>query len=286
MIRILSLCGKSGRGLSDKQLRKESNADVSVLAEAINKLLASESIQILRQGSQLLYRIPGEDKNKGADDEERVVYAIIADAGNKGIWLRDIRFKSNLSMTALNKVIKAMEGKKAIKAVKSVTASKKKVYMLYNLDPDRTVTGGAWYSSDQDFEAEFVDVLSQTCISYLSERQEKAKSLPLAAARLRSASVTCDEVLEYIDTLKISKVKLSKDEIDTILQSLIYDGQVEQTAISSSGGTPVKAYRLTRGFVQTTGFMHMPCAVCPVMSDCRDDGPITPITCVYFSDWF
>ena len=32
--------------------------------------------------------------------------------------------------------------------------------MLYHLEPDRSVTGGAWYS-DQDFESEFVDILNQ-----------------------------------------------------------------------------------------------------------------------------
>ena len=48
-------------------------------------------------------------------------------------------------------------------------ASKKKVYMLYNLEPDRSVTGGAWYS-DQDFESEFVDVLNQQCFKFLQQK--------------------------------------------------------------------------------------------------------------------
>ena len=38
--------------------------------------------------------------------------------------------------------------------------------MLYNLEPDHSVTGGAWYS-DQDFETEFVEILNQQC--YRSE---------------------------------------------------------------------------------------------------------------------
>ena len=48
-------------------------------------------------------------------------------------------------------------------------AGKKKVYMLYNLDPDSTVTGGAWYS-DQDFESEFVDILNQQCYKFLLQK--------------------------------------------------------------------------------------------------------------------
>lgn len=41
--------------------------------------------------------------------------------------------------------------------------------MLYNLEPDRSVTGGAWYS-DQDFESEFVEVLNQQCFKFLEQR--------------------------------------------------------------------------------------------------------------------
>ena len=37
--------------------------------------------------------------------------------------------------------MKSLETKKLIKSVKCVNATKKKVYMLYDLEPDRTVTG-------------------------------------------------------------------------------------------------------------------------------------------------
>lgn len=48
-------------------------------------------------------------------------------------------------------------------------AGKRKVYMLYNLEPDSSVTGGAWYS-DQDFEAEFVDILNDQCFKFLQQK--------------------------------------------------------------------------------------------------------------------
>lgn len=41
--------------------------------------------------------------------------------------------------------------------------------MLYNLEPDRSVTGGAWYS-DQDFESEFVEILNQQCHKFLVKK--------------------------------------------------------------------------------------------------------------------
>jgi hypothetical protein len=54
-------------------------------------------------------------------------------------------------------------------------ASKKKVYMLYDVEPAQSVTGGAWYS-DQDFESEFVEVLNQQCFKFLEQRVYYYKS--------------------------------------------------------------------------------------------------------------
>ena len=106
---------------------------------------------------------------KGFEVEERLVYQIIEDSGNKGIWIRDIRIKSNLGQTHIAKIVKTLESKKLIKSVKSVQASKKKVYMLYDVTPDESLTGGAWYS-DQEFESEFVEVLNQHCYKFLQRK--------------------------------------------------------------------------------------------------------------------
>jgi DNA-directed RNA polymerase III subunit RPC6 len=57
------------------------------------------------------------------DPEEKVIYKLIAAAGNKGVWLRDIRQASNLPMTQVTKLLKVLEGKKIVKAIKSVSVS-------------------------------------------------------------------------------------------------------------------------------------------------------------------
>ena len=108
-------------------------------------------------------------KTKGFEREEKLVYQIVEDSGNKGIWIRDIRIRSNLPNTQISKILKTLESKKLIKSVKSVQASKRRVYMLYDLTPDESLTGGAWYS-DQDFESEFVDVLNQKCLHFLQQK--------------------------------------------------------------------------------------------------------------------
>ena len=178
-------------------------------AQAINKLLAQGFFALFKQGETLLYRLKDPSKAKtakGADNEEKIVYTIIEEAGNKGIWIRDIRFKSNLMLTQLNKILKSLETKKFIKAVKSVAAGKKKVYMLNNLEPDRSVTGGAWYQ-DQDFEAEFVEILNQQCYRFLEQKRDSTKDYlngPIAEKNATFAS--SKEVWKFITDLGISKV--------------------------------------------------------------------------------
>ena len=85
---------------------------------------------------------------------------------NLGIWVKEIRTRSNLQLTQLNKVLKSLESKKSIKSVKPVTDSKKKVYMLFDIKPDSSLTGGAWYS-ENDFETEFVDILGRQTLTFL-----------------------------------------------------------------------------------------------------------------------
>ena len=50
--------------------------------------------------------------------------------------------------------------------MKPVNDSKKKIYMVYDLKPDSSLTGGAWYG-ENDFETEFVDILGRQTLTFL-----------------------------------------------------------------------------------------------------------------------
>ncbi|CAG2117973.1 unnamed protein product, partial [Medioppia subpectinata] len=253
-----------------------------VRADAVNQLLAQNKIEICKQGNQLLFRIKDNNTTKGM-----IVYSIVEKASNKGIWIRDIRFQSNLSQTQLNKVLKNMETKKLIKSVKSVTASKKKVYMLNDIEPDRSVTGGSWYSGS-DYESEFIEVLAQQCLRFLWEKSNKAKESDLnPISRQKNSFVTSAEVLNFIKDLGISKVELSVDDIESILNTLIFDGKVDKhVSLDSTGKDTNKLYRYIESLGKDTGFMRMPCSVCPVYKDCHMDSLISPLKCLYLKEWF
>ncbi|XP_032103985.1 DNA-directed RNA polymerase III subunit RPC6 isoform X4 [Sapajus apella] len=215
--RIIELCHQFPHGITDQVIQNEMpHIEAQQRAVAINRLLSMGQLDLLRSNTGLLYRIKDSQnagsisfflsKMKGSDNQEKLVYQIIEDAGNKGIWSRDIRYKSNLPLTEINKILKNLESKKLIKAVKSVAASKKKVYMLYNLQPDRSVTGGAWYS-DQDFESEFVEVLNQQCFKFLQSKAEAARESKQNPMIQRNSSfASSHEVWKYICELGISKV--------------------------------------------------------------------------------
>jgi len=283
--RIIALARTKPKGISDKDISTEiPNLEPSQKAQIINRLLSQGYIDLFKQGGSLLYRLKDPSKAKtakGADNEEKIVYSIIEDAGNKGIWMREIRFKSNLMPTQLNKILKNLETKKFIKAVKSVAASKKKVYMLYNLEPDRSVTGGAWYQ-DQDFEAEFVDVLNQQCFRFLEQKREETKvckSGPIAARNVTFAS--SKEVWKFISDLGVSKVKLSVEDLEMILNTLVYDGKVER--ILAPDGNNL--YRAIQPLLISPGLIKTPCGLCPVRKNCCDAGDVTPIKCQYITEW-
>ncbi len=179
-------------------------------------------------------------------------------------------------------MLKALKSKKLIKEVKSVNSTRKIVYMLYDLEPDSSITGGAWYS-EQEFESEFVEILNQQCYRFLHQRLETAKrdvavEGPLAVRNASHASA--DDVLDYISNLGISKVTLKTSDIEAILNTLIFDGKVEKDVSAST-------YRAVEALLPTPGLMRVPCGGCPNIKSCSVDGggKVTPTKCVYMKDW-
>lgn len=61
-----------------------------------------------------------------------------------GVWTRDLKVRTNLAQPQVTKMLKALEGKSLIKSVKNVNNPSRKLYMLFELEPSREITGGAW----------------------------------------------------------------------------------------------------------------------------------------------
>ena len=61
-------------------------------------------------------------------------------------------------------------------------------------------------------------------------------------------------------------MNLSVKDMESILDTLIYDGKAELSARSSGGsdGGSVKIYRAIQPLTDTSGLVKTPCGVCPV----------------------
>lgn len=214
--KILELLTSKPDGVSNKEFQTQlSSFTPQEQLSAINELLSSNRIELLQKGNELVYRFKDvKSSTQEMDNDEAVIYSIIEASKNTGIWTKDIRTKSNLAMQPLNKLLKTMESRKLIKSVKSVAASKKKVYMLYDIEPARSVTGGAWYQ-DSDFETEFVDVLNSQCLKFLNDKRLAAqRSTEGPQSVLLKSYCSVKDVHEFIKNLQISKIDLSEDDLE------------------------------------------------------------------------
>lgn len=302
--RILELCAQNPDGINDvilqhgmPQISKEQRL------AALNRLLSLGKLDLLKSAQLgIVYRLkdnldPSSLTGSNSDMDEKLVYTVIKESGNKGIWIRDISTKTNVKSTVLNKTLKSLESKKLIKPVASVNANKKKVYMLYDLEPDRSITGGAWYSG-KEFESEFVEILNEQCYHYLCDKKEKLNQNATYAndpiLKRNASFAATKEIRDYIRNLGISKVELGSDDIETILNTLVYDGKVEKSVISGSAlsvgstGEQINLYRAIDSLLEPShgsGLIRLPCGICPIIENCNEDGPINPKTCVYMKEW-
>lgn len=297
--RILTLCAQNAKGITDDIIvQDQPTIDGEKRMRALQRLLSQGKIELLKQGHSLLYKLKATSsttsKTKGFEKEQRLVYQIIEDSGNKGIWMREIRSRSNITQSELTRCLRTLESRKLIKNVRSVQAARRKLYMLYDITPDESVTGGAWYS-DQDFESEFVQILNQQCLKFLEQKAFKAKSSNTDPLSRKSASfATPQEVCKFITELGISRVALTANNIETILNTLVYDGKAESSVVMGTtgrgregvGGEGVTTvYRLSHPLISDAGLSRVPCGVCPIISECCDEGAISPSSCQYMKQW-
>jgi len=109
---------------------------------------------------------------------------MIEGAGALGIWTKTLKARSNLHQTVMNKVLKSLETRDYVKAVKSVKFPGRKMYMLFGLSPGEEVTGGAWFS-DGELDLDFVESITRIVVMAVKEsswRQDPRKRQKLGGS--------------------------------------------------------------------------------------------------------
>ena len=170
----------------------------------------------------------------------------------------------------INKSLKTLETRKLIKWIHTVSAKSRKVYLIYEIEPSRELTGGAWYS-DNELDEDLIRVLHEQCSLFITKQ----------------GFVTAEQVYQFISESGVFKVDLRLEDVITVLDTLIFDGLAEAIPAPSpsAGGPAVTVYRSTRSKGALSIFNTTPCAQCPVAASCCPGADVCPEMCPYLSKW-
>ncbi len=225
-------------GVSNKEIQAafQDMQERSHLAEIINELSRESRLHMSKSGidNQLFYTLVAQEvaqKYQGLDVSAKMVLQVIEKAANNGIWTKDIRMQTNIQQQALNKIFKQLEQRRLIKPVKSVAAKAKKLYMLYELTPSKELTGGVWYSG-LEFDHEFISEL-RTFVIHCVRRLNGGQG------------ITLTDIKNKMTQANVSRVELSLDEVKQLVQTLVYDYQIEMFEDDAGEPRYVAARRIT-----------------------------------------
>jgi DNA-directed RNA polymerase III subunit RPC6 len=169
---VFNTIQESKNGILTDLLSQKTNLDSTSLLEILNNLAQANKVEFLSTtNNQILIKsIPIEESLKLSkmSVNDKIVYKFIKESCEKGTWLKNIKDKSGLHVKNVVDSIKNLEKEKIIKMVKSVKQPTKKVYMLYELEPDVELTGGSWYTDDT-MDIEFIDTLCSMILKFIQK---------------------------------------------------------------------------------------------------------------------
>ena len=172
---------------------------------------------------------------RGLTKEDMLIYQLIEQSGNMGIWVRDLKFKSNLQTPQVTKSLKVLESRKLVKCVPLAQSKNKKIYMLFEIEPHPEVSGEVWINSTAgEMDAEFIQILNQQAYKYIAQK----------------GYASAEEVCAFIKKSGISKVELKIENVQCIIDTLVWDGKVEPVDDPRASGTFLVSYFIIISFLK------------------------------------
>lgn len=243
------------------------------LERALNLLLSKGRLRIFEEGDVLYYKpISSEDATKfrGLGAEDRLIFSLIEAEGNNGIWIRYIKTRSRLPQSTITKALRTLMDRRLIKEVKSI--KNHKVYMLFDVEPSHEVIGNVFMGPGREMDSEFVAIMCRQCFYFIKD----------------NPYTTLAAIADFIQTGGWCTVSLRTEDVELVVNALIFDGKVEKSrppqSSEYSGTITYKANKLTTSPV-VAGLLDVPCCSCPVFEKCSPGGEISPEKCGYLTDW-
>ncbi len=189
--------------------------------------------------------------------------------------------------------------------------------MLFEREPDISLTGGVFYSQE-DLDMTFIEAMLSSCkyrtpinnhafdcsilqVLFFFFSPPHFSSFPRTGHQIMleqqrkfgttladdpffnfeySAS-TAAEILREVQRKDVAKQPLNINDINRLLDVLVHDGLASVVKIE---GQPVRYFARIIA-APKGGLMATPCGVCPVAEQCHEGGIISPLTCPYLTDW-
>lgn len=132
--------------------------DLNDMLQVVQALVDEKLFKLVQDDGSIAWKVRSRDEAKRyrvLKPEEAVVYELIDDAGQDGIWTKTIKTKTNLHDSHFNQAIKHLSGKGYIMEMKSVEHPSRKMWIKASLQPSERATGGPWYT-DGELDEEFI----------------------------------------------------------------------------------------------------------------------------------
>ena len=292
---VLGLMERAEDGVAlASEVQRVFGPDVSAVKKIVKDLLEAKTIEVCEatKGKKAVaaYRLVSSKKKKEKSSrevltqEQNMVLNVVERAGNTGVWLRDIKAATSLQQQTLNKALRVLETQKMVKTVKSVQQKTRKLYMAFDLQPTREISGGPWYTAEQEFDHGYVDELKAVILRFI--RQTDVASI--------------DGIEESLKMMKISKVPLEPRDVETLVDALVCDNKIEKCKATVTDDSEDEeesdkkrkkkrkfsaSYKIAREVNDPNTLTTVPCGKCPNRRSCRPGGLISPDNCLYFDKW-
>ena len=199
------------------------------------------------------------------DDNDKIVYQLILDSKSRGVAKNDLKHKSGMNQKVLGASLKNLDKYGLIKSVKAKDKNRW-VYFTVDQEPDAEIVGGKFYLEGQINEDKIESI--------------RAKIVSLIESKGKASFI---EIAKYLNDSLEEARDLREEEIQTVINTLVFDDVVEDAAVI---GKPEYVLSRSRSDnLMYSGYRSVPCFTCPVFFECKPGGNISPENCVYFEDW-
>ncbi|KAI1005534.1 hypothetical protein K3495_g2686 [Podosphaera aphanis] len=293
--------------------------NIKNLLLVIQKLLDEKLFKVVNNSQGMGWMVRNQEeakKYRSLTAEQELVYAVIDDSGEQGVWSKAAKARTNLHEVIFSASIRHLVAKNYICEIKSAENPNRKTYIRSELRPHEKVSGGPWFS-DGELDEAFVSaalMLLQKHIQVHSWSRSKASTTSKKLTGLRPEEVkaqrkrgleqnrsgpveflpmppgydkylSLEELTLKVEESAVFNQTLTPFDVQQLLDTLIFDNKIEKVMCGTRWGYRTLRATMVNEDQKTDPISEVPCGRCPVFDLCEEGGPVAPSECVYMDEW-